>query len=285
VTGAAGVPRARRLLRFARALGVVALHLPALSLPWLGVQASDLLLFAGFYVAVMFTLGAGLHRYFAHRSFETSRAFQLVLGVLVAALFGDPIGFAGRHRLHHRHADSERDFHGPRRGLLFSWFGHLLEDGFAPQDIRAATRDLARFPELRWLSRWGTLVGVAAMAITAWLGGYRALAAGYCPALCLVGIHGASAVNTICHLGGRRRFDTPDRSSNVPWLGILLFGEGWHNNHHRHPSSARSGLAWYEVDLLYWMLRALAAGGLVWGLREAPALAPRGELRRDGARA
>jgi len=92
-------------------------------------------------------------------------------------------------------------------------------------------------------------------------------AAGYCLTVCLIAVHGASAVN--------RRFHTHDRSSNNAWLAPLLFGEGWHNNHRAFPAATRCGFLWYEIDILYYLLRALAWLGLVWDLRDAAAAAPR----------
>jgi stearoyl-CoA desaturase (delta-9 desaturase) len=262
-------PTSRRVKAY-RATFIALLHVPPLTLLVRGMTARDALAFAIFYLVAMFVIGAGLHRYFAHRSFRTSRAFQLLLGTLVAAFFGDPIAFAGRHRLHHRHADTERDFHGPRRGLWFSWIGHLLEDGFPEEEVLAAAGDLARYPELVWLHRYGSAVGVFAALSVLLVGGYSVFAAGYCLSWCVVAIHGASAVNTLCHFGRGRRYDTPDRSGNSPLLGVLLLGEGWHNNHHRYPFAARAGFFWYEPDVLYWALRTLAFLGLVWELREPP---------------
>jgi stearoyl-CoA desaturase (delta-9 desaturase) len=262
-------PTTRRV-KALRAAFIGLMHVPPLTLLVRGMSRSDLVVFLGFYVVATFAIGGVLHRYFAHRSFRTSRTFQLALGLLVAAFFGDPISFGGKHRLHHRHADTERDFHGPRRGLLFSWLGHLLEDGFPETEVEAAVGDLMRFPELVWLHRYGFVVGVAAAATTFVVGGYGAFAAGYCLSWCLVAIHGASAVNTLCHFGRHRRFDTPDRSGNSPVLAVLLLGEGWHNNHHRYPAAARAGFSWYELDPLYWAVRLLALLGLVWDVREPP---------------
>jgi stearoyl-CoA desaturase (delta-9 desaturase) len=264
---AAETPRGTKLLRGS---GIVALHLPAASLALADVGARHAIALACFYPLILFVLGAGLHRYFAHRAFATSRAFQLALGVACAAFFGDPIGFAGHHRLHHRYSDTDRDYHGPRRGLWFGWIGHLLQDAYAEEELLRATPDLVRYPELVWLHRYGYLAGAAAAALTFAVGGWTWFAAGYCLAWCLVAVHGASAVNYLGHRGGRQRYDTGDRSSNLPLLAVLLLGEGWHNNHHRFPSAARTGHRWYEPDPLYWMLRALGGLGLVWDLREVP---------------
>jgi fatty-acid desaturase len=264
-------------VRALRAAFIAGLHAPALALPWLATTPAHWIAFAVAYVVILFALGGGLHRYFAHRAFRTSRAFQLVLALLAASCFGDPIGFAGRHRLHHRWSDTERDFHGPRRGLWFSWLGHLLEDGYSERALLAATRDLARYPELRWLHRWFFVPGLAAGGLI-WLGGgFAMFAAAYCLPWCLLAVHGASAVNYVCHTRGRRRYATGDRSTNHPVLAVVLLGEGWHNNHHHYPGAARAGFFSGEVDGLYWMLRGLAHLGLVWNLREVPE-----HVRRSG---
>jgi len=257
------------LQKLVSAAGILLLHVPALTLPFIETSWEDWVASGVFYLLVLFALGVGLHRYFAHRAFKTSRAFQFVLALLGSAFFGDPIGFSGRHRLHHKYSDTERDHHGPRHGLWFAWFGHLLEDGYEEQEILGATKDLAKYPELVWLHRYFYLPGVATAALIFLLGGYSIFAA-YCLGWCLVAIHGAFAVNYFCHLGGRRRFETEDNSSNSILVAIMLLGEGWHNNHHRYPGAARAGFFWYEFDGLYYALKVLSWLGLVWDLREVP---------------
>ena len=269
-------------MRGLRAVGIGLLHLPPVTLLFIGTTATDWLAFGVFYVLVLFALGAGLHRYFAHGAFTASRPMQLVLAALAGAFFADPIRFAGSHRLHHRWADTPRDFHGPARGWWFSWIGHHLEDGYSDSELLAAARDLAQRPELVWLHRYSYVSGTGAAALTWLLGGYGVFAAGYCLAWCLVGIHGGSAVNYFCHKSGRRRFETPDRSTNNTFLGFVLFGEGWHNNHHRFPGAARAGVRWYELDLLFYMLRVLTRVGLISSLRDIPETHAAGESRGQG---
>jgi len=259
---------------------LLGLHAAPLSLVWTGARGRDWAAFAVLYAMVLFGLGAGAHRYFAHRAYRTSRGFQLALGVLSACFFGDPIGFSGRHRLHHRHSDTERDIHDLRRGLWYVWVGRLLDDGFSEDEILGATPDLTVYPELLWLHRWYPAVGGAAAGLVWALGGYTMFATGYCLSVCLIAVHGASAINYFGHRAGNRRFETGDQSSNVPFLGLMMFGEGWHNNHHAFPGAARSGLMWWEIDLLYWALRGLSATGLIWDLREAPRAAARVEAVR-----
>jgi stearoyl-CoA desaturase (delta-9 desaturase) len=262
--------------RLGAGAAIAAMHVPPMTLLFLGWRRSYWAIFAAFYLLACFALGGALHRYFSHKPFRTTRWFQFVLALAASAFFGDPIGFAGRHRLHHRYSDTESDFHGPHRGFWFSWIGHLLEDGYPEEQLLGVTRDLAAYPELLWLHRWYFVPGLAAMVLTYLAGGYGALAAGYCLSWCLIAIHGASAVNYFCHNGALRPYATGDHSSNRPVLGVMLLGEGWHNNHHRCPGVVRSGFEWHEPDLLYWMFRALGVTGVIWGLRE-----PTENVRRE----
>ncbi len=255
--------------KLASAAGILFLHIPPMTLPFIGTSWQDWVMFAVSYLLVLFAIGAGLHRYFAHRAFKTSRAFQFALALLGAAVFGDPIGFSGRHRLHHRYSDTERDYHGPQHGFWFAWFGHLLEDGYEEWEILGATEDLVKYPELMWLHRYFYLPGAATAALVFIVGGYSVFAV-YCLSWCLIAIHGSFAVNYFCHLGRRRRHETADNSSNSIFVTIMLLGEGWHNNHHRYPGAARAGFFWYEFDGLYYLLKLLSWLGLIWELREVP---------------
>jgi stearoyl-CoA desaturase (delta-9 desaturase) len=267
-------------MKLLRGLAIGLLHVPPLSLPWMPVSWGHWLAFGVGYLLVAFALGGALHRYFAHRAFQTSRLFQLLLGVLAATCFADPIGFAGRHRQHHRWADTDRDLVGPRHGLWAAWIGHLLHDDYRECDLAAATADLRRYPELLWLQRWTLVVGAGTIALVWLIGGWTVLAVAYCLPWCLLAVHGTSAVNYVCHRFGPRSYATADDSTNHPLLGVALLGEGWHNNHHRFPGSARCGLRWWEVDVVYCCIRLLAAVGLVWSVRNVP-LHLRPEARRS----
>jgi stearoyl-CoA desaturase (delta-9 desaturase) len=230
--------------------------------------------FVAFYFVGCLGTGVGLHRYFAHHAFHTSRAFQLVLATLACTAFADPIGFAGKHRLHHRHADTDADVHTPRQGFWFCWFGSLLECPERSDQIAAATRDLRRYPELVWLHRWFYVPGIALGAATWLLGGFSLFAIGFMLSRTVM-LHLVSAVNFFCHGSGRRRYATPDASTNNALVAFLTFGEGWHNNHHRYPRAARAGLLWWEIDPIHWGIRMLAWCGVIWNVRDLPP-GPRG---------
>jgi stearoyl-CoA desaturase (delta-9 desaturase) len=268
-------PTRPRWLRYRDWTFIAALHaIPAVAIVP-GTTATDWIALVVFYVVAAMGTGIGLHRYFSHHAFRTSRAFQFALGVLACTSFADPIGFAGKHRLHHRHADTDRDVHSPRQGFWRCWFASLVDDGYTERAIVAAARDLARYPELRWLRRWFFVPGVLLGTATWWLGGFSTFAIGFCLSRALL-LNLVSMVNYFGHVAGRRRYATRDASTNNLIVALLSFGEGWHNNHHHSPTAARAGFVWWEVDPVYYAIRLLAALGLVWDVSPAPPLPPAG---------
>lgn len=254
----------------------VSLHVAALSalaLPWTANTAAWLV---GSYALRMFGITAGYHRYFSHRSFRLGRASQFALACL-AQTSGQKsvLWWAAHHRRHHRHADRADDIHSPQRqGLVWAHVGWVLSDRHVSYDL-SHVRDLARFPELRWLDRYHWIPTVAYAAGTWLLGGAAGFVWGYLVATVAL-YHATFAINSLAHVWGSRRFDTPDESRNNWWLALLTFGEGWHNNHHYCMSSARQGYRWWEVDLTWTGLRLLALLGIVRGLRTFPPVVRRG---------
>lgn len=259
--------RAERLL-----VQVFLLALHALPFTALITGASPRDLWAALLLTVLgqLTTTIGLHRYFSHHCFKTSRAFQFVLALLSSGAFVDPIGFAGKHRLHHRYSDTPADVHSPTQGLWFSWIASLWDDGRSDAEVLRAARDLTRFPELVWLHRLyfvpGVLLGLACYAI----GGWSMFAIGF--GLSRLGmLHTASAVNYFCHRFGSRRYPTRDNSRNNALIALITVGEGWHHNHHYYPPAARAGFYWWEFDPAWYTVKLLAALGLVWEVRDVPA--------------
>lgn len=235
-----------------------------------GTTTAAWIIFAIVYLVLSMSVGVGLHRYFAHRSFKTSRAFQFLMAIGATLSFTDPIAFTGKHRLHHRHSDTEQDVHTPLQGFLHCWFGSLIDEGYSDEEVIARARDLLKFPELRLLHRFSYAPGLALAAIMFQLGGFVLLAIGYVAALALL-LNLTSSVNYFCHLYGSRPYETRDDSRNNCWVSLLSFGEGWHNNHHFYPTSARAGFEWWQFDPVYWVIRVLEALGVVWQVRGVPA--------------
>jgi len=267
-----------------RAAPFVGMHLACLGVFVVGVSRTALLVALTLYVLRMFAITAFYHRYFAHRTFRTSRAVQFTFACIGASCVQrGPLWWAAHHRRHHQHADTERDPHSPRlQGFLWSHMGWFLTpEGFRTDWQRIP--DFARYPELRWLDRWDVLVPVA---LAAGLFGAGALLAHFAPDLGTSGgqllvwgffvstvvlFHVTVTINSLAHRFGSRRFPTRDDSRNNLLLALLTFGEGWHNNHHFFPGSARQGFRWWELDLTFYGLKIMAALGLVQGLKGVPA--------------
>ncbi len=261
----------------------VALHLACLAVWWVGFSPVAAQVALLLYLVRMFAITGFYHRYFAHRAFHASRAVQFVFAVVGAsAVQRGPLWWASHHRHHHVHADDEEDAHSPHRhGFLHAhalWF--LKGKNFATRHELVA--DFARYPELRFLDRFDSVVPLLLAAglygLGAWLAvaypglgtsGWQMLVWGFCISTVVL-YHATFTVNSLAHSVGRRRYATRDRSRNNWWLAILTLGEGWHNNHHHFPGAARQGFFWWEIDLTYYGLRLLSVLGLVRDLRQVP---------------
>jgi stearoyl-CoA desaturase (delta-9 desaturase) len=252
-------------------VGIVLIHAGTLLALWRGASWRLVGVAAAAYAVRMFAITGVYHRYFGHRTYKTSRAFQFLLALLgTTATQKGPLWWASTHRLHHKHSDTERDVHSPRRRGF--WYAHM---GWWLGAEHEATRldqigDFARFPELRWLDRRHVVGPLALMAATALAGGFDGFLWGYVVSTCAL-LHGTFAINSLAHVVGSRRYATADDSRNNALLALVTLGEGWHNNHHHYQSSCRQGFYWWEVDVTYYVIKAFARLGLVWDVREPPA--------------
>jgi stearoyl-CoA desaturase (Delta-9 desaturase) len=267
-----------------RAAPFVGMHLACFGVFVVGVSRTALAVALALYVVRMFAITAFYHRYFAHRTFRTSRLVQFTFACIGASCVQrGPLWWAAHHRRHHQHADTARDPHSPRlQGFLWSHMGWFLTpEGFRTDWQRIP--DFARYPELRWLDRWDVLVPVTLAALLFIAG---RLLAHFAPSLGTSGgqllvwgffvstvalFHVTVTINSLAHRFGTRRFETRDDSRNNLLLALLTFGEGWHNNHHFFPGSVRQGFRWWELDLTFYGLKLMAALGLVQGLKSVPA--------------
>jgi stearoyl-CoA desaturase (Delta-9 desaturase) len=264
----------------------VVMHLSVLMVFMVPVSWRLIGLAVGGYGVRMWAVTAGYHRYFAHRTYKTSRAFQFVLAILGAtSMQNGPIWWASVHRRHHKFSDGPGDPHSPAyRGFWYAHIGWVFDKTMPrPRDDSNVT-DLTRFPELRWVDRhdWIPLGGYAAACFA--LGGVPGLLWGFVVSTLAV-FHATMLINSLAHVRGSRRYETHDRSRNNALLAILTLGEGWHNNHHRYMSSARQGFFWWEVDVSYYVLRVFARFSLVWDVREPPAAVLLTSLERTPASA
>ncbi|QDV78574.1 acyl-CoA desaturase [Botrimarina mediterranea] len=259
------------------------LHLACLSVFWVGWSWAAVGVALLTHFARVFALTAFYHRYFSHRAFKTSRPVQF-LGALLGNAAGQrgPIWWAAHHRHHHRASDKPDDIHSPHQdGFLWShmlWF--MTRRNY--QTDHRMVKDLLRFPELRWIDRNDFVAPAllaAAMYGLGWLLGVYAPQLGTNgPQMLVWGFvistvalyHVTFSINSLAHQIGTRRYETNDDSRNNFWLALVTFGEGWHNNHHHFPNSARQGFRWWEIDISFYLLYLLSCLGLVWDLKPAP---------------
>ena len=235
-----------------------------------GVSWRALVLCAGMYYVRMFGLAVGYHRYFAHRTFRTSRVGQFLLALLATtAAQKGPLWWAGHHRNHHRHSDTELDVHSPsQRGFWWAHVGWIFCQKYDATDFDVI-KDFAKYPELRWLDKYALLPPVV-LAVGLWLSfSWVGLVWGFFFSTVVLW-HGSFTVNSLMHVWGSRRYLTPDTSRNNWPLVFVTLGENWHNNHHHFQASARQGFFWWEIDFGYYGIKVLSWLGLVWDVRTPP---------------
>jgi stearoyl-CoA desaturase (delta-9 desaturase) len=267
-----------------RTLPFVLIHAACLCVIWVGWSPTAVAIAVALYGLRMFAITGFYHRYFSHRTFQTSRPAQFVFAMLGAsAVQRGPIWWSAHHRHHHAHADQQEDVHSPvRHGVLWRHMGWFLSQAnFATRTTLA--KDWMKFPELRYLDRYDIVVPALLALALYGLGfalehlapsldtnGPQLLVWGFVISTVVL-YHVTFTVNSLCHVWGRRRYNTRDHSRNNVWLAMLTFGEGWHNNHHHYPRSARQGFFWWELDLTYYLLKLLSWLGIIWDLQPIPA--------------
>lgn len=290
------------------------INLLAIIIPFLGLIAGAAVLWGrGFswsqlgLLLVMYlltTLGVtlGYHRLFTHRAFQATRAVRAVLAVLGSmSVEGPVLNWVAIHRRHHQHSDRPDDPHSPHlhgkglrglfKGLYHAHIGWLLRPD--PPGLTRYIRDLLADGMLRKISKLFTFWVALGLVIPAVLGGILTMSwMGVLWGFLWAGLirifllnHVTWSINSICHMWGTRPFRCADQSRNNFVFGVLALGEGWHNNHHAFPTSARHGLRWWEIDVSYWVLRALALVGLAWKVKLPSAESMALKRRRRGAAA
>jgi stearoyl-CoA desaturase (delta-9 desaturase) len=265
-----------------RTLPFLLLHLACFAVIWVGWSPTAVLMALGLFFLRMFAVTAFYHRYFSHKSFKTSRPMQFVMGVLGnTTVQRGPIWWASHHRFHHRVSDQPEDPHSPvQYGLFWSHMGWFMSRShFAPK--MELVKDLLRFPELKFLDRFDTLIPALGGALVYGVG---AILGRFAPGLHTSGaqlfiwslistvalLHSAVTINSVAHVFGRRRYPTTDNSRNSFLLSLLTFGEGWHNNHHFYQASVRQGHHWWQIDVSWYLLVMMSWLGLVWDLKPVP---------------
>ena len=257
----------------------ILVHLGCFAAIWTSVTWQALAICITLYWLRIFAIGAGYHRYFSHRSYSTSRAFQFVLAFMSQTTTQKSvIWWASKHRHHHLYSDTGHDVHSPRHhGFIYSHLGWIFSRKHDEPDF-AKVSDLTRYPELMWLHKFEVLPGVLLAGLCFLLAGWSGLVVGFLWSTVLV-YHATFCINSLAHVSGRKRYVTGDDSRNNWLLAVFTMGEGWHNNHHAYQSSVRQGFKWWEFDPTYYLLRALSWTGLVWDLKTPPEPVLRNEQR------
>lgn len=265
-------PQNLRKIDWAGSIPFFGVHLAAIAgVAMVGFSWSGVLLAVVLYYVRMFGVTAGYHRYFSHRAFRTSRAMQLFLAVLaMTSSQKGVLWWAGHHRVHHKNSDKPGDVHSVLLdGFFWSHMGWILSKKYLTTDMERV-KDLAQYPELRWLNRFWVLPPIALAVALYVAGGAWALTWGFFVSTAVLW-HGTFTINSLTHVFGRRRYlTTGDNSRNSFVLALVTLGEGWHNNHHYYQRSANQGFYWWEIDISFYALRAMQALGLVWDVHTPP---------------
>jgi len=262
----------------------ILIHVSCLGILWVGWSFTAVMVAISLYFIRMFAITGFYHRYFSHRTFKTSRWGQFIFAILGnSAVQKGPLWWAAHHRDHHRFSDKKGDIHSPHlQGLYWSHVGWITSRANFRTKLENV-KDLAKFPELRFLDRFDVLVptflasGLFALGYLLNIAfpelgtsGPQLLVWGFVVSTVVL-FHGTFTINSLSHLFGRRRYQTTDESRNNWILALITLGEGWHNNHHHFQASTRQGFFWWEVDITFYVLRFLAFLGIVWDLKGVPA--------------
>lgn len=256
------------------------IHLGCLAVFWAGWSPVAVGVAIVLYWVRMFAITAFYHRYFAHRTFQTSRLAQFFFGLWgLTAVQRGPLWWASHHRRHHRESDLPDDPHSPLQyGFWWSHLGWLTSTANLKTDY-SLVQDLAKFPELVFLNRFDWL-GAVLLALVLWFAGeslgpawgtsgLQFLAWGFFISTTVL-FHGTCTINSLSHQFGTRRYETSDTSRNNFWLALITLGEGWHNNHHFYANSVRQGFYWWEIDITFYILKFFSLLGLVHALNPVP---------------
>jgi stearoyl-CoA desaturase (delta-9 desaturase) len=274
--------------RYALPIGLLHLLAMLACVPWFFSWSAVALLIVGIYFYGGIGVNIAYHRLLTHRSFVCPTWLERFFVVVALCCFEDvPAIWVANHRLHHKHSDHRPDPHSPNVGFFWSHMGWLLIENRELRSLAAYDRFARDILQDRFYMRLQRgLLGVwiyvghaylylAAGLVVGWLSGRAWLPALQLGLSWLVwGVflrtvcvwHITWSVNSLAHMGGYRRYETNENSRNNWFVALLTSGEGWHNNHHHDPASASNAHRWWELDLMYLVIRALEASGLAWNV-------------------
>jgi stearoyl-CoA desaturase (Delta-9 desaturase) len=262
----------RRLLNWPISIFMFIFHVGAIAALFMFSWKSLAVAVFLYWLATGLGISLGYHRLHTHRSYVVPRPLEYFFALCGSLTFeGGPISWVATHRVHHQNSDHDGDPHSPRDGKWWSHIGWLVLGESMHSNTRVMSKyapDLARHPFYVWLNNYHWVPSAVLLAILWIAGGLPMVLWGLCFRV-VFGLHATWLVNSATHLWGKRRFETRDDSRNNWWVALITFGEGWHNNHHAHPTSARHGLAWYEFDPSWITLKMLRYFGIAKAVRVA----------------
>lgn len=258
-------------------------HISCSGIIWVGWSPFAVIFGVVFYVLRMFGITGFYHRYFAHHAFYANRFFSFLFAFLgCSAMQRGPLWWAAIHRHHHIYADTKEDIHSPViQGFFWSHIGWIL----AYENKRTRVeylKDWLRYPELVWLDKFALVVPLIAGIVVFFIGhllyrlmpelgtnGLQLLVCGFFVSTVFCS-HATFSINSIDHMFGSRRYKMPNTSRNNVLMAVLTLGEGWHNNHHHYPVTARAGFYWWEIDITFYMLKFFSLFRIVKNLKPLP---------------
>lgn len=266
-----------------RSVPFILLNLGCLFVFWYGFSWVAFTTAVVLYFVRLFSIGAFYHRYFSHKTFKTNRFWQFIFAIFGASSAQrGPLWWASHHRQHHMVSDEPEDAHSPvHHGFWWShmgWFMSKKHYHYNPNRVK----DLTCFPELVFLDKYDSLVPTilfiglfcAGELLQVYLpsagtNGGQMIVWGFCISTIAL-FHTTVTINSASHVFGKKRFKTKDNSRNNLFLALLTLGEGWHNNHHHYPATARQGFMWWEIDITYYVLKLLERIGIIWDVKGVP---------------
>lgn len=282
---ASSEPRVLNKPKIKKEISFTLMHFIPFAALFTGATLFDWMICIFLYFFRMFWITGGYHRYFAHRSYKTSRWFQFVIAFMAqTSAQKGALWWAGHHRVHHRTSDTYDDPHSMKHyGFWYSHVGWIIGPDYKETDYKIIG-DYAKYPELVWLNKYylvppvvlaltvmalGGIVNGGGIEMMFTSAGFSTLFIGFFLSTVVL-YHGTFSINSIMHKFGKQRYKSNDESKNSLWLALLTMGEGWHNNHHYYETAARQGFFWWEIDITYYILRIFGFLGLIWDIREVP---------------
>jgi stearoyl-CoA desaturase (Delta-9 desaturase) len=266
-------------------ISFIIVHLLPLGALWTGASWFDWMICGLLYFIRMFWVTGGYHRYFAHRSYKTSRVFQFIIAFMAqTSAQKGALWWASHHRHHHRHSDTPEDPHSMKLyGFWYSHVGWIIGPDYKETDYKVIG-DYAKYPELVWLNKYylvpPVILALTVMALGGIVNGGSILAmfttAGFSTLFIgfflstVILYHATFSINSLMHKIGNQRYESGDESRNSLWLALLTLGEGWHNNHHYYETASRQGFFWWEIDITWYILKAFSWLGLIWDMKDVP---------------